>query len=464
MSQAGVFDILYESPDGSTADATQPLLPLAWETATLTRRRRAPDTISIAIPRENGFGHTLLSFKAGRELRITRNGAHYWAGFMDAASPVVNARGRATSITLPGWGNAYALTLNPNSLFVSTGVEFVGLRTDQIIGFALDETEHGAGGDWFPAAGRTIDTGAYTLARLLTSGKNGLQVINEQCDMEGWEWRAGIDASGAFTFAAGAGVAVNRSTSLHLTGAASIVTGMNRDGSVLASLAHALQRVPGVRTQLNGSTLAGATTITVDSTENMQVGDQIFVGQGTANAEGGPSITALTATTLTMLPALGNAHADNETVEIGYETRWRSEASTENTTTRDDHHGRLVAVFDDSLQTATQRDLTAAAYRAAYDHVLTTGNVLVTDPTTIRDLLNAPVLPGDRISLTAGDRLLRDLWDGTTVVVQEMTLALGRGGCRSITLVVGDPAIDALAVLETRLRAANSAATSVLRG
>lgn len=451
----GTFGIQYETASGDTKDATQALLPLRWERARWTLRRRAPHEISIVIPVT--APHVPADFVPHRELRLTRDGAYvaWGAGFMGAAQ-IGLAGDDWGPIELPGYGNAAALELflrgacYPNAIGLDFGA---GYDTDGVIGYLLDNTEHGAGGDWFPAAQRTLGAGAISLDGYAPRGRTALAVINEVTAAEGWSWRAGITAAGLFSFAASATVDTDRSASLHLIDRANCrITAVAQDDSRILSSVSLFCRTPPIRTQLNGATLAGALTITVDSTAGMDAQDSIVIGAG-ATSEERPIQGVTSATVLDMDAGFGgltNAYADN--TEVNTVTKYfRKDTRTAAASVAQTHHDHLESIVNDQLRLQTARQEYGDALLDTHDAVQRTATVETTDQALIAAILDAGLEPGDSVKLTSAHRYLSAWYAGTTVRVQEMALELEPGGCRRITLQVGDPRLDDLGVLERKI-------------
>jgi hypothetical protein len=456
---ADAWEFLAEAATGDTRDATQPLGAVRWESAEVTLRRRAPHTISVRVP--TWTHHRRSDFVARREWRLRRDGAYVpWGAGLLGAPRLLRGAGAWTHIEVPGWGNLAVLLFKRNTPFAgSWGQDYTGNDADGIIGNQLNSADHGAGGDWFPAAGRAIGTAATTLPIYNASGKSPLEVILDMCDVEGWALRAGIDAAGAFTIKAGPAVEQDRSASLHLIdGANCAIVAHDADDSGLVTNLLVVCRAPSLGTQLNGAHAAGATTLTVDGTAGIYAGDALEVGDG-ATFEIAAVNAVTSATQLTVLLPLAFAHADNERVRLapGY---FRSTQRAAATGVAQAHHDHYVVLFNDQLTDPTLRGELADAHLAAYDAVLTSATVETTDAALIAAILDAGLEPGDSVKLTSYDPQLAAEYAGATVKVQEMTLSLTPGGCTRIALAVGDPLIDDLAVLERRVAAGRWAATA----
>ena len=458
MALTSAWSIVFETASGNTRNATQTLVPLYWERATWTLRRRAPHAFTITIPVHSH--HLPTDFKARRELRLQRDGVYvsWGAGFMGA--PQVSPAGDDWGpIELPGYGNVMALEFLPYTAGLASGFD-----TDGLIGLVLDENEHGSGGDWFASAQRTLGTAAITLDYWTNQGKGGTETINELVDIEGWAWRAGINSSGAFTFAASGTVDTDRSATIHAIDRANCrISGVTQDDSRLIAAVNIYSHYPAYRSQLNGALLAGATTITVDTTVGLESGDIVHIGATSTTVDVQTVNVVSSGTQFTITGGgLTYAQADNATVSLPREY-YRSSGTIEVTATAEDHHVLTATLFDDTLAVSELRQEMADQYGATYDSVLRSATVETTDPALIAAMLDAGLEPGDSIKLTSNHRYLAGWYAGTTVKVQEMSLELEPGGCRRITLAVGDPRLDDLALLERMVKAGTRAATAYQR-
>ena len=460
---ASIWDFVIETSSGTTDDAAATFVDLLhWKEAVWSLRRRAPHGLTLRVPRD---GTALLSdFVAGREIRTKRNGV-YWspgAGFMDAASIPGGSDGG--EIIIPGWGNAYALLLSKNNTFPGSAYQILSATwdADSAFGSFLNDAHHYGTTDWFPSAQRTIGTAGTSMTTARTfSSISALEALYSVADIEGWPVRFGINSSGTFTIKSSGTTDQDLTASIHLyDGAPGVkLTNYQADGHAIVSQVWVVCRTPNIRTQLNGLLLATATTVTVDSTAGLVTGDWVSLGQGTANEES-REITVTSATQFTV-SALTNNHADNETVQTLTDMRFRATQVSAATTVNDAHHLQEFVIFNDSLVTDDMRSAVGEAYIAAYDHPLVRATYRVTDSTTIEQLLDAGLEPGDLVKATSEDRDLSLVYSNTTVLVQEMTVTLTDGVCSQIDVVLGDPALDSYATLERGLAAGRVAATMV---
>lgn len=451
----GTFAIEYETASGDTQNATQALLPLRWDRARWTLRRRAPHEVSIVVPVT--APHVPSDFVPHRELRLKRDGAYvaWGAGFMGAAQ-IGLAGDEWGPIELPGYGNAAALELFTRGTCSSgfVGLDFgIGFDTDSVIDYLLDHADHGSGGDWFPAAQRSLGAGAISLYGYSPRSRTALAIINEVTAAEGWSWRAGITAAGLFSFAASATVDTDRSASLHLIDRVNCrITAVAQDDSRILSSVTLFCRTPPIRTQLNGATLAGATSITVDSTAGMDDQDSIVIGAG-ATSEERPIQGVTSATVLDMNAGFGgltNAYADN--TEVNTVTKYfRKDTRAAAASVAQTYHDHAETVVNDQLRQQGARQEYGDALLDTYDAVQRSATVETTDQALIAAILDAGLEPGDSVKLTSAHRYLSAWYAGTTVRVQEMALELEPGGCRKVTLQVGDPRLDDLGVLERKI-------------
>lgn len=451
------FSIVVESASGDTENSTQALNPLHWERAVWTLRRRAPHTISITVP---AWSHHVPSdFVARREVRLRRDDVYvsWGAGFLGAVQ--LTRAGDDWQMELPGYGNVFCLEF---SRYIATSS---GFDADGLIGSLLDTNEHGSGGDWFPSAQRTIGTAAAGTIDLYSAvGKTGVAVLNELADIEGWGWRAGINSAGTFTMTVNGTVETDRSSTIHaIDGANCRITGVTQDDSQLLSAINLYAHNPAYRSQLNGSHAAGATTITVDATAGLESGDLVDFAVGTTGWETHAVnvVSSSTQFTITGGGLLAN-QADNVNVTLRTE-EFRLSSVSAAASVAQAHHQLVSYQFDDTLPVTTLRDEMAGRYQEVYDSVLRSATVETTDAALIGMMLDAGLEPGDSIKLTSQHRLLSAWYSGTTVKVHEMAIELEPGGCRRITLQVGDPRLDDLATVERMVRAGNRAATAYRR-
>ena len=461
---ASNFEISYEIATGVTDAAAATFVALlSWTQAVVILRRRAPHGLELKIPLDGT--HHLTDFTAAREIRIKRDGVWWWAGFMDAPRLPGGSKGR--EIVLPGWGNAYALTLQHNTPFAGSAGLTLGATWDADSGLAsiLDQAEHFTGTDWFPSAGRTIGAaGTSMTSDLRLAGLSPLDACLQLADIEGWPVRCGIDASGAFTFKSSGAIDQDLTGSVHLYDGASgvAITDYAADGHAICSQVHVVCRMPNVRTQLNGALGAGATTITVDATAGLQPGDIHEIGTGTANKE---QVTVNTITSGTVYTLTGGGtsftHADNDLVQTLTDGRFRLTTVTAAGSVQDAHHLQEQVIFNDQLVSDAMRTAYGDAYLAAYDHKLVQVTYRVTNGLEIEALLAAGLHPGDSIKATSDHSELGLVYNNTTATVQELALTLTKGVCTQIDLTLGDPALDALAVLDRQLAGARNASVAV---
>jgi hypothetical protein len=462
-----LFAVEFEAYPGDTENSTQTASPLLWDSGTITLRRRAPHTFEFRLPRNTLPAQRAIDFRAGRQLWVKRNGAYWFAGFMNAAT-VTNydrpSRGFA-SISLPGWGNAYAMMFNrgtqQNSII---DIAYGTFDVDGFITVLLNEVDHGSGGDWFPSGGRTLYSSATSLYWGRLTGRSALELLNMACDVDQVAWRTGVASDGTFTIAVGATVDRDLSTSIRLFDTANCqIVSVERDGSQIVTSVDVVNRRAPVDTRLTASAVIGATSIPVASTVGFQVGDDVNIGVGLATLDL-ETVTAVTSATVLAVTALNNNHSAGETVKNNATTSpFRITNSSAAASVAQDHHIHHVALWQDQMVNATQRQEYGDAYVAAYDHTLTTATVEVVDQALISIMLDAALEPGDQISLWSNDAELQHFFNSTAQTVQEMRLEIEPGRVRQITLTLGDPRLDDLAVLD-RWLAAYQQATTTARG
>jgi hypothetical protein len=452
---ASSWTITYETASGDTENATQTLLPLHWERATWTLRRRAPHAFTITVP---VYSHHLPSaFFPRRELRLLRDGVYvaWGAGFMGAPQLTPAGEDDWGPIELPGYGNVLCLD------FDFAGFTAQAFDADALLGVLLNAAEHGSGGDWFASGQRTIGTASIAVDDYSTQGKAALDCINEMVDLEGWAWRAGINSSGAFTFTANGTIDTDRASSIHLIdGANCRITGVVPDDSRLANSTLIYSHYPAYRSQLNGAHLAGVTSITVDSTLGLESGDIVHFSPGGTAYESRVVNLVSSGTVFTLVAGLLGNQADNAVVQLPTELYRGPSASAGSANSRQAHHSLVTIIYDDTMASTDLRDQMAQVYQDVYDGMLRTATVETTDPALIATMLDAGLEPGDSVGLTSYHRYLSAWYTGETVKVHEMAIELEPGGCRKITLQVGDQRLDDLAVLERMVKAGQRAATA----
>lgn len=467
-----VYDIYFEQgyDAGGAYDASAALtmLPLRWATATLTLRRRAPDGMEIRIPRHEGY--TFGAFDAWRELRILRDGAAWWGGFMGAATAPGGEDG--AEMVLAGHGAAAALTQfwqgHPGNasggdvLSFSVQSAASGSRADQAIGSVLDicirGTVYAGATRWFPSANRTLSVGTYTPAWMVFSGRSQLDIIQTICDGEGWEWRAGVNSSGVFTFQAGTAVVTDRSATIKLDSPGNcLITSYDADATKLATHITVGTRAPDNRARVNGAQGSGVSSLTIKDGSPYQWIDQtaLTIGKGTANEETLEFQAPLSQTSMSLNFATLFNHADGEEIVTTPAQTYISSTAVTATTSESRHHRLRRGVINDQITAVAQRAKLAATYLAAGEDLPRAATVEITDPTMLDLLLSQGLKPGDTVGLTSQ-------WlpfSATAMVVQEMALDFDRTALVKVTLTLGDRLDDALAVLERMVQTANSAAT-----
>lgn len=461
------FSAEFESYQGDTESSTQVAYPLQWTSASVTLRRRAPHTFEVRLPRNSVPAQRAIDFRAGRQFWLKRNGAHWFSGFMNSAtlSGYDRVNRVFTEITLPGWGNAYALMFDRNTHIDGlTGVSYAGFDVDGIISSVLDEAEQGTGGDWFPLAQRTIYASATALPPIVLSGKSALEQLNDLCDVDGTAWRTGTNAAGVFTIAVGTTVEVDRSSTIQLyDGGNCQIVDLQRDGSLVTSHVIVACKRPQLDTRVTNNVAAGATSVVLDSVAGLVggtttgEGDVVLFGVGLATEES-RLVGSVSGTTVTV-SALTNLHNANEVVKIALPGTYRTTQRVAAASVAQDYHERYFVLYNDALIDQTRRTGVGDAYIRAYDHPLTTATVEIVDAALISKLLDAGLEPGDRLSLTSQDGELSHFYTNTTVTVQEMTLQLEPGRVVQVTLTVGDPRQDEFTRFERRLQAMQATAT-----
>jgi hypothetical protein len=462
MAAPSVFTAEYEQPTGDTRNARLALLPLRWASGTLTRRRNAPDVLNLEVSRATH--HRLADFVSGREVRIKRDGAHWWAGFMQApglpggtAGGVIAFRAQSAAAALLRFARGTV-----NAAFPA--VVYGAGDGDAMIALALADADHGSGGaDWFNGADVTLGSAAYAYDDYTVSGMSALEFINQMVANEGWEWRDGVAADGDLTFAAGpAGTGY-----ADLTGQIRLFDGANcriasfeQDDSRLTTSAIVAARAAAASTKLSSSHAAGSSTINVDSTENLFDNMLVDIGSGTTR-ERAQITNIIGPTSFSIAPGtLANAQPNDAPVDALANSYIHRSAVASSVAVAQAHHDHAEVIWNDQLaRDETLRDRYAAAFIDAYDHVFVSATVEVTDTALIEAILAAGCRPGDRIALTSPDQDLATVYAGATVVVQEMTLEFKEGACAKVTFALGDPRLDDLALLERMSRPATAAAT-----
>jgi hypothetical protein len=458
------WSVEFEYYVGDTENSNVGGSNLMWESGTVTLRRRAPHTFEFRLPRNAIPAQRAIDFRAGRQLWIKRNGAYWFAGFMNSAT--VSGYDRTArafkEIVLPGWGNAYAMMFSRGTQRDdSVDISYTGLDVDGFITALLEAVEHGSGGDWFPVGGRTLYASgtAFEVGRL--TGRTALELLNWACDTDQVAWRTGVATDGTFTIDVGTTVEQDLTGTIKLYDNANChITDIQRDGSQIASVVSVVNRRAPVDTRLEANAAGGATSITVSSTAGFQVGDEVNVGVGLATLDL-ETVTAITSSTVLAITALGSAHNRGETVKNNHVSApFRTSVRNAAASVAQDHHIHHVALYNDQMVNSTLREEYGDAYIAAYDHPLTTGTVEIVDAKLISLMLDAGLEPGDTVSLTSPDAELIHFYNGTGVQVQEMALEIEPGRVKQITLTVGDPRVDDLAVLDRWLAVYQQASTN----
>jgi hypothetical protein len=320
-----------------------------------------------------------------------------------------------------------------------------------------NHADHGSGGNWFTVGGRTIGTSATTIEWYKPRGRTALETINELTDIEGWAWRAGINSSGTFTFAASGTVDTDRSATIHCIDRANCrITGVTQDDSRLTTTVTIHCKTPPVRTALNGAVIAGASTITVDSTDEFEADDPINIDANTTiEARIIDAVTSGTVLDINIgAGGLAANHADNaEVVTDTQAGSTRRDGVDADASVRQTYHGHWEVLSNDQALRSNVRQELATALIDTYNAPLRSATVETTDPALIAQMLDAGLEPGDSVKLTSNHRYLSAWYAGTTVKVHEMTVELEPGGCRRIALMVGDPKLDDLGVLERMMAA-----------
>lgn len=448
---ADQWTVEIEPASGDTTTTTQALVPLRWERAAITLRRRAPHELTITIPRTSH--HRLTDFTAFRELKVTRNGVAWLSGFQGAATAPGGEE--SATIELAGWGNAMALLFGRNTTGNFSSNTASGLTTAQIITTTLAQVDHGAAGDWFPAANNSIAAGTITLPWYDRTSKSALEVLMEMCDLEGWEWRA----TAGYGIQAGPSVSVNRTASLLFYSPANCrITSHSADPLALATNLGVFARIQAAKTTVTALAGGGTSTLTVESTTGFYPGDLILIKDAAGTYEYKTINTVPSTTSMTLTSTLAGPADVGEEVSQQHPLTFKVSTSAAAAAVSQAHHVHYLNVYNDQLRNPTTRDSFATALRAIYDSVPSQVTVRVTDAALIAQCLDAGLLPGDTVSLTSA-------WlpySATSLVVQEMALELAADGPPALTLALGDPLRDGLAVLEQRTRAGQAAATAII--
>jgi hypothetical protein len=451
---------------------------VGYETMTVTLGRRGPHALSATIPWAPGgssHGTTLTRFDAWRELQVNRGGVPFLAGFQaEAAVPGGENGGQ---IQLAGLGSAMALVqfhgqqpnddtaVNPNPQVLVRTSAASASRADNVIRRVLDLCIRGPsypGTSWFPSGSRTIAVGTYTPDRLIYAGMSQLEIIQLVCDSEGWEWRAGVDSSGTWTFEAGASVNANRTATVLLDSPGNcLITSYQPDATRMASRVAIAIRNQGPATTVYSAIGAGVATIPIGfGTQDRYFERSIIaINPGTGTAEvwqvdyqsGAGAIIIRGGTTV-------YAHAANEPLIYDPATPYIETWQTTGGDFIQRHHEIRRVIYNDQLRGHSARTALARTIVDASDSLLHNVSVVITDIEYAESLLTLGLHPGDTVSLTSQ----RLPFTATTMQVQEIRLSLQDGGLARMEMQLGDPADDALAVLERWYGAARASATRAI--
>jgi hypothetical protein len=476
-----VWDLLleqgYAAGGAVSASASLTKEVVGYRTMTLTVGRRGPHALAAIIPfapRGGSEGYTLDRFDAWRELRVDRAGVPFLAGFQGAAAVPGGENG--ATIALTGYGNAMALaqfwgqqpgsnqSIDPlyETLILTSGAS--ASRADNAIATMLQYAIRGTtypGTRWFPSAYYTLATGTYTPERLTFSGMSQLEVIQTVCDSEGWEWRAGVDASGNWTFAAGSAVNTDRTATVLLDSPGNCtIANYQPDATRLATRVTVAIRNQGPETVFLGAYGVGVVSVSI----GFGTGDRYFPGAWLRLDPDGPhqedlevaymvgegQINFKNPTTLT--------HAIGERIIYSPAYPYVREQATTAKTSEDRHHRVRKVIYNDQLRSEDARTKLATTILNASDDLLHAVAVVITDIEFAESLLTLGLYPGDTVSLTSQ----RLPFTAATMQVQEMRLTLQDGGLARMELLLGDPADDALAVLERWYGGARASSTRVI--
>ncbi len=460
----------------NTASLTRQVV--GYETMTLTIGRRGPHALSATIPWAPGgssHGATLSRFDAWRELLVTRGGVPFLAGLQAAAAVPGGENGAA--IQLAGHGSAMALVqfhgqqpnddtaVNPNPQVLTAMAAGNASRADNVIKRVLDLCIRGPsypGTSWFPTASRTIAVGTYTPERLIYAGMSQLEIIQTICDAEGWEWRAGVDSSGNWTFAAGTSVNADRTTTVLLDSPGNcLITNYQPDATRMASRVAIAIRNQGPATTVFSAIGAGVATIPIGYGSQDRYFERAIIainpGTGTAevwqvNYQSGTGAVIIRGGTTVY------AHAANEPIVYDPATPYIETWQTTGGDFVQRHHEIRRVIYNDQLRSHAARTALARTIVDASDSLLHNVTVVVTDIEYAESLLTLGLHPGDTVSLTSQ----RLPFSAATMQVQEMRLVLQDGGMTRMELLLGDPADDALAVLERWYGAARASSTRAI--
>lgn len=469
----------YAAGGAVSASAALTLRRIPYQRLTVTLGRRGPHQIEAVIPfspEGSSHGLALDQFDAWRELRVERDAVPFLAGLQGAAGVPGGEEG--ATILLPGYGNAMALTQfygqapgTAETVFPSaTGDYFTMVRSfvsnasraDNIIGRVLDTCIRGTsypGTPWFPSGGRTIATGTYTPIRWVASGMSQAEIIQQVCDAEGWEARYGVASDGSWTVAIGGSVNVDRTATVMLDSPGNCrITDYAPDATRLATRVRAAIRNQGPETKVYAFTAAGAASLTIESgaQDRFWPGAYLLIDPGGANEEELEVAYQYGTGEIFVNGTTANDHDAGERIVFHPDLYFVDKTATTAKTSEGRHHRITRVVYNDQVRDVTARQQLATTVMNASDDLFQSVRVRVTDVEYAESLLGLGLHPGDTVTLTSQ----RLPFSATTLQVQTMTLLIEDGGLTGLDLVLGDPADDALAVLERRYGAARIAASA----
>lgn len=464
----------YDAAGAVSASASLAQQRVRYDTLDITLRRRAPHAITARIPFAPNGGSTglrLNRFDAWRELRISRDGISFLGGLQGAAAVPGGERGGMIELT--GYGNAMALiqfwgdqpgdNATIDQTFEWLILESAGnaTRADNVIALMLQYAIRGTtypGTRWFPSAGYTLATGTYVPERLSLAGMSQLEIIQMVCDAEGWEWRAGVDSSGNWTFAAGGSVNVDRTATVLLDSPGNcLITDYQPDATRLATRVSVAIRNQGPETTVFTTTASGNTAMPI----GFGTADRYFPGAWLRIDPDGANLEDLEVDhmngegEIVFKNATSISHTAGERIIYSPDIAYVREVATTGKTSEDRHHRIRRVIYNDQLRDEDARTTLAETVMDASDDLLHGVTVRVTDVRRAEQWLGLGLHPGDTVSLTSA----RLPFDATAMQVQEMTLHIEKSSLRWMDLLLGDPAEDGLAVLERRIAASRLNAT-----
>lgn len=451
----------------SSASLTKRIV--TYQSMTIRLGRRGPHQVEAVIPfspEGSSHGYDLDRFDAWRELQINRADVPFVAGFQGAAAVPGGENGN--TIALTGYGSAMALiqfwgqqpgdnqTIDQTFEWLILDSTGNATRADNVIALMLQYLIRGTtypGTRWFPSAYYTLATGTFVPERLSLAGMSQLEIIQLVCDAEGWEWRAGVDTSGNWTFVAGGSVNTDRTATVLLDSPGNcLITGYQPDATRLATLVSVAIRNQGPESTVFTNLASGNTSMAIGfgSGDRYWPGAWLRIDPDGANQEDLEVDHMVGEGTVVFKNATSVNHVAGERIIYSPDFVYVRETATTGKTSEDRHHRIRKVIYNDQLRDEDARTNLADTVMDASDDLLQGVTVVITDIEYAESLLTLGLHPGDTVSLTSQ----RLPFTAATLQVQEMTIHLEDGGMTKMEMLLGDPADDALAVLERRYGAA----------